>query len=136
MRIFFDTNIFLDVLFNRQPFVMASREIVSGAIEQKYEGAISALTIVNAIYISKKYGLSQTEAKHKIATICKYLSVLDLKGNDAQECLKTNWHDYEDCIQYTSADHFSCDIIITRNPKDFAKSKIKVLTPDAFLHKE
>lgn len=133
MRIFFDTNVFLDILFNRQPFATASREAVSGAIEKRYEGAISALTIVNAVYISKKYGLSQSEAKNKIASLCQYLTVLDLKGSYATECLKTTWDDYEDCIQYTSAEHYSCDIIITRNPKDFANAKIRVLPPDAFL---
>ena len=43
-------------------------------------------------------------------------------------------NDYEDALQYVMAIQNRCEYLITRNTKDFKKvSKIKVLTPEAFL---
>ena len=42
--------------------------------------------------------------------------------------------DYEDSLQYFSALRHECDVIITRNVKDFTESVIPVLTPDEFLN--
>ena len=41
--------------------------------------------------------------------------------------------DFEDGLQYYSAIENQIDVIITRNKKDFKKSKIPVLTAKEFL---
>ncbi|HFB61523.1 MAG TPA: PIN domain nuclease, partial [Bacteroidetes bacterium] len=49
------------------------------------------------------------------------------------EGLNSDFSDFEDALQYFSALRAECDIIITRNAKDFKKSRIAVMTPDEFL---
>ena len=48
--------------------------------------------------------------------------------------LNSDFSDFEDSLQYFSALRTECDIIITRNGKDFKKSQIPVMTPDEFLN--
>ena len=53
----------------------------------------------------------------------------------AKSALKSPFKDFEDAMQYFSAVSEGCDVIITRNKKDFAESKIQVLEPQEFLDK-
>jgi predicted nucleic acid-binding protein len=48
--------------------------------------------------------------------------------------LNSNFLDFEDSLQYFSALRTECDIIITRNGKDFKKSQLPIMTPDEFLN--
>ncbi len=41
--------------------------------------------------------------------------------------------DFEDCLQEESAVEAMADYIITRNPKDFEKSRVEIIQPDEFL---
>ena len=45
------------------------------------------------------------------------------------------WSDFEDSVQYVASQSISVNYIITRNPKDFAKSHIEAVTPEEFLNK-
>ena len=47
--------------------------------------------------------------------------------------LGDEFKDFEDGIQYFIALENSCEVIITRNKKDFKKSQIPVLNPKEFL---
>lgn len=42
--------------------------------------------------------------------------------------------DFEDCLQEECAVEEIADYIVTRNPDDFIKSRVKVIQPDEFLH--
>ena len=46
-----------------------------------------------------------------------------------------DFKDYEDALQYYSALENGADVIITRNLKDFQKSKIPVLTAEQYLQR-
>ena len=62
-----------------------------------------------------------------ISTICELDDLIIEKG------LNSDFPDFEDALQYFSALRKECDIIITRNGKDFKKSQIPVMTPNEFL---
>lgn len=50
------------------------------------------------------------------------------------QALKNDFNDYEDSIQYSSAQTINeIDAIITRNTKDYKNSTIAVMTPLNFL---
>ena len=63
-----------------------------------------------------------------ISGICELDELIIEKG------LNSEFHDFEDSLQYFSALRTECDIIITRNGKDFKKSQIPVMIPDEFLN--
>ena len=47
--------------------------------------------------------------------------------------LNTTIKDFEDALQYFSATESGCEIIITRNGKDFKHSLLPVMTASEFL---
>lgn len=57
----------------------------------------------------------------------------DLCVSDIQQAARMQWNDYEDAIQSATAQRIHADFIITRNIKDFAKSKILAFTPTELL---
>ncbi|MDO8952852.1 MAG: hypothetical protein Q7U86_09520, partial [Draconibacterium sp.] len=48
--------------------------------------------------------------------------------------LNSEFSYYEDSLQYFSALRLDCDILITRNVKDFKGAQLPVMTPDEFLN--
>lgn len=49
------------------------------------------------------------------------------------ENMKLSWRDFEDSVQYSVAQSHEINGIITRNPKDYKESEIKVWKPEEFL---
>ena len=65
MIIFIDTNVLLGALFSREPFAESAWGILSLGVEGKILLKISTLSIVNAVYIAKKYDVSTKDVKDK-----------------------------------------------------------------------
>lgn len=54
MRVFIDTNVFLDLLFRREGFLADSLRVFDLAVDGKLEILISDLSIANIKYITRK----------------------------------------------------------------------------------
>ena len=59
--------------------------------------------------------------------------VLDLNISILNKALKSKIKDYEDAVIEQSALLNECDLIITRNTKDFENGKVKSIIPKEFL---
>lgn len=57
----------------------------------------------------------------------------DLTDRIIDKGLSSKFSDFEDALQYHCALKMDCNILITRNEKDFKKSDIPVMTPDEYL---
>lgn len=133
MRLFLDTNVMLDLLGERDPFYDSAAKIATLADKRSLQIIVSALSYATISYFLIKYdGLEKTKDKLRkfkvISEICELDEVIIEKG------LNSDFSDFEDSLQYFSALRTECDIIITRNGKDFKKSEIPVLSPDEFLN--
>lgn len=62
------------------------------------------------------------------------LDVVSMDRDTVMKALNSGFKDFEDALQYFAA-HKSgfIDVILTRNVKDYSKSEIGVLTPEAFV---
>ena len=56
-----------------------------------------------------------------------------LNEQTIEKGLNSSIKDFEDALQYFSATESECELIITRNGKDFKKSTLPVMTADEFL---
>ncbi len=133
MKLFFDTNIILDFLGEREPFYLSAAKIATLADKRKLKIIVSALSYGTISYfLTKYYGLEITKDKLRkfkvISEICELDTLIIEKG------LNSDFSDFEDSLQYYSALRTESDIIITRNGKDFKKSQIPVMSPDEFLY--
>lgn len=65
------------------------------------------------------------------------LDLFEIIPNDKEQikkALKTDGSDFEDILQYQSAKFAKCDVILTRNSKDFPFSDIPLMTVTEFLN--
>lgn len=129
MKVFLDTNIFFDFIFRRIPFYEDAKKVVALANNGKTELFISALSLVNAVYVSKKYHYTEDAMRKTLTIILNFINVADLTKDNVISSLTSNWKDYEDCTQFKCAMDIDADYIVTRNEKDFLNSNIPVCSP-------
>jgi predicted nucleic acid-binding protein len=128
-----DTDILLDYLIKRQPFLNNADKIVNMLREKRINGYVSAQSLINAFYILRN-DLTLTERREIIHSFCNLVKICNVSGDIVLKALEdTSFSDFEDCVQMHCAISANADLIITRNTKDFANSRIKAVTPEEFL---
>jgi predicted nucleic acid-binding protein len=131
-KVFLDTNIILDLLARRMPFYTDAAELFSLADKKKMTLSISSLCMADVHYI-----LSRKNPEAEVRKILRKFKVLliiqSLDDKIVDLALNSDFHDFEDAIQYYTAIENDQDIIITRNQSDFKESKIPVMTAGEFL---
>lgn len=133
MKLFWDTNIMLDLLGEREAFYLSSAKIATLADKRKLTIVVSALSYATVSYFLTKFeGFEKAKSKLRkfkvISDVCELDELIIEKG------LNSDFQDFEDSLQYFSALRSECDIIITRNGKDFKSAQLPVMTPDEFLN--
>jgi len=122
----------LDFLGEREPFYLSAAKIATLADKRAIQIVVSSLSYATISYfLTKYYGLEKTKEKLRKFKVISEISALD--EVIIEKGLNSNFSDFEDALQYFCAWQSSCDLIITRNGKDFKKSAIPVMSPDEFL---
>lgn len=131
-KLFLDTNVVIDLLGEREPFYNASAQIATLADKGKIKIYVSALTYSTAYYLLARFENGEI-VKEKIRKFKIIVETSDLTDKIVDKGLASNFSDFEDSLQYYCAVKMDCDIIVTRNGKDFKESEIPVLSPDEYL---
>lgn len=134
MKVFVDTNILLDVLTEREPFYKNSAIIWTMAEKNVFNAYISAISVNNVYYISRKLK-GRTQAGQIVDKILEDFTIIALTYETLKLSRTIEGKDFEDVIQYFSAVHSGCDYIVTRNPRDFPGKEIKIFQPHEFLER-
>ena len=122
----------LDFLGERDPFYLNAARIATLADKGKIEIVVSSLSYATVSYFLTKYeGVEKT--KEKLRKFKVISEICELDERIIEKGLNSNFQDYEDSLQYYSALRKECDILITRNEKDFKLAEIPVMNPDEFL---
>ena len=132
MKVFVDTNILVDVFERRQPYYLDSANIIEQGLLGKYTLVISPLTIINTLYIARK-SLGGDVVREKIIGILQFCEISPMTTSEMMSVLSMPNKDVEDNLQYCSAESAGCEIIITRNPKDFLGNNIRICLPRDFI---
>lgn len=132
MKLFLDTNVVIDVIAAREPFVADSRAIFNLCETGKAEGSISALTLCTVSYVLRKF-VSPGTMRTKLSELRNILSPIDLSVSLLDKAISSSISDFEDAVQFYTAVYSEADYIITRNVKHFPQDNIPVLTPTEFL---
>ena len=134
-RIFVDTNVIFDLLAKREPFHLDSMQIISLADLGKVELCISSLSLVNAHYILKEV-MKLEDARSIIARFKVLVKTYELNDKIIELALNDKeFKDFEDGILYYTALEAQCDLILTRNVKDFKNAKLPLMRPNEYLSK-
>lgn len=128
MKLLIDANILLDVLQNRKPHVQTSSVIWKLCETEKAKGYVSALTFANLVYIMRKE-LEPQKIEETLRALSLIFEFVDFSVSDLSRAAELNWDDFEDAVQSVTAERVHADYIITRNIRDFGKSKVVAFTP-------
>ncbi|MBN1986401.1 MAG: PIN domain-containing protein [Prolixibacteraceae bacterium] len=131
-RLFIDTNIVLDLLGERKPFYEQAAQIATLADKGEIELIVSALSFATVNYVLTKYE-NAASSKNKLRQFKIISRICGLSEQIINKGLNSKFPDFEDALQYFSAVESKCNVLITRNGKDFKLSQIPVLTPEEFL---
>ena len=134
MKVFIDTNIFLDILCRREQFVDDALSIFDMAVDDRIELLISDLSIANIKYITRKE-ISTDKFYDLIQTFRPIFSIVPLGADVVDRAISLKANDFEDALQYFSAVQAGADCLITRNIKDFGFANMEVLDSSTFLGK-
>ena len=96
MKIMCDTNIFLDVLLEREPFVNDSSKVLSLCEEHRLNGFISASCITDIFYLVRKYTHSTDLAYKAIEKILEIVKVCSVTNNDVISAFQRKAKDFEE----------------------------------------
>ena len=66
--------------------------------------------------------------------MCNIFRISDLNAEKIISAIDNEeFADFEDCLQEECAVEAVADYIVTRNPDDYRKSRVKVIEPDEFI---
>lgn len=135
MRAYVDTNILVDLVLSRQEFLPDAQRVFAIGYAGEAQLVVSALSLVNTVYLGRKYKFPMDDVLSKLRMIADFVDVADLSGQNVVDMLNSGWRDYEDATQHRSAIDEQADCIVTRNKKDFKASTLPVLTPLEFFNR-
>jgi predicted nucleic acid-binding protein len=122
----------LDLLGKRMPFYDSIAKVATLADNGQITIVASALSYATVSYLLTKYDDAE-KAKNKLKKFRIISEICDLDAQIIEKGLNSNFTDFEDSLQYFSALKSDCDLLITRNGKDFKESQIPVMTAGEYL---
>ncbi len=132
IKVLFDTNIVLDIALKRHPFFEDAAELFSLIDKKKIIGNVTASTITDIYYISKKE-TGHTESINFIKSLINVVEVIGVDRGIISRALAFDIRDFEDAIQVSASESNEIGVILTRNKNDFLNVPLKVLTPREFI---
>jgi len=132
-KLLIDTNIVIDLLAKREPHYAGSAALFSLADKKQIRLSVSSLTFANTNYILLK-ARNAAETKSILLKFRLIANVLPLDDKIIGLALNdSDFEDFEDGLQYFTAIENGQDCIITRNLRDYKKSRIPVMNAEQYL---
>ena len=131
IKVFVDTNIVLDYLYDRMRDGCAKTVVLVGQ-ESMYEMCISILTAINVLYITKKY-----ETRVSPDDIARLFRILPQDYEQYSYAQTIDIDDFEDAIQLACAVGSGCRAFVTRD-RDLLDSDIRsiqIFSPEEFIER-
>jgi predicted nucleic acid-binding protein len=132
IKVFLDTNVIVDALGERVPFNRSAQQILSLNELGKIRVVVSALTFSTTEYVLSKY-FTREVMLNRLRLLKSMCEIVPLDEHVLEQSLAGPLRYFEDCIQYHSAIRAKCDLIITRDERDFVDISLAVLHPEAFI---
>lgn len=99
---------------------------------EQAKGYISTLSFANIMYILRKE-LTPDKIEEVYHKLCLIFEFADFSSSILAKAVEMNWKDFEDAVQSATAEQIHADYIVTRNVRDFTRSKVVAFTPTELL---
>ena len=131
-RVLFDSDVLLDILAQRQPFVAASARALNTVMQNQVQGYVSGHAVTNIFYILRRQ-VGNEIARELLAKLLQHLQVASVTDEVIRQALNSPIKDFEDAVTSAAALTTGLEIIVTRNTPDFVASLVPAMLPDEFL---
>ena len=132
MKVLFDTNVVLDHLLGRAPFVDSAEPLLSLVDSGGLAGMLCSTTITTIHYLGSKV-VGASAATDYVRELLVMFDVACVDREVLRAAVDAGFSDYEDAVVYEAARAAGVSAIVTRNGKDFMRSTLPVFTPAELL---
>ncbi len=132
MRLLIDTNVVLDVLFARPPFVDAAAAVFDLVRRGDAVGLLGATTITTLFCLGDKH-IGAARARREIGRLLDEFGVAEVGRPVLAEALDSGFEDFEDAVLYFAGRRAGATHVVTRDPAGFGAATIPVHSPAELL---
>ncbi len=129
MKILFDLNVVLDLLLEREPFVIHAGALTGEVEKGRLHGFLCATSVTTLAYLLSR-ALPRNEAQVALEQMLALFEIAPVDSRVLHQAMKSGFSDFEDAVQYFSAVHAGVDGLVTRNGRDFQGAELPVYTPE------
>ena len=128
MRVLIDTNVLLDYLLEREPFLRDANALFNAIAAGQVIGYVTATTLTDIFYISRRQTQKIELARQSVSYTLAVMLVCPVDRAILEAALASNLEDFEDAVQIYCAVSQALDAIVTRDQQGFSGSTIPVLS--------
>jgi predicted nucleic acid-binding protein len=129
MRVLIDTNVVLDFLQGREPFVKNAVRLFEQIDAGEIEGFIAATTITNIYYIIRKFAGGEV-AQDAITQVLTNLNICPVDRDILERAILLNFLDFEDAVQYACGVLHNVNAIVNLDLSGFVNADIPIVLPE------
>lgn len=131
MKVLFDTNVVIDLLANREPFVHDARALFAAVERGTIVGCLCGTTVTTVHYLLAKH-IGHAAARLQVGKLLTLFEVVPVNRARLQNALERPLSDFEDAVLFEAAVQAGAHCLVTRNGRDFAEAKssqLRIMAP-------
>ncbi|MFT3720604.1 PIN domain-containing protein [Pseudorhodoferax sp.] len=132
MNLLVDTNVVLDVLLEREPFVHDSAQVLALVERGEVQGSLCATTVTTLFYLCERARDAQ-QARAHVGALMRLFDIAPVNRAVLGDALGAGFGDHEDAVLHEAARHAGCQAIVTRNVRGFRAASLPVYAPGELL---
>jgi predicted nucleic acid-binding protein len=132
LKVLVDTNVVLDVVLARRPWVDDSAALLDAISRGHASGFIASHAVTTVHYIAARAN-GREAAVTAVADLLDVCQVVPLSSVDFHRALAMGLTDFEDAVQAAAALRSGADYLVSRNPEDFKGAPVVIRSPAEVL---
>jgi hypothetical protein len=133
MTVIVDTNVVLDVLLGREPFLDAATRVFELIEHGHVKGLLCATSVTTVDYLLAWF-MSLEKRRETLRRLLSLFEVAPVNRTVIDEALWSRITDFEDAVVEQAGRLAGADAVVTRDTRDFRRSSIKARAPDELLN--
>ena len=118
----------LDALLDRQPHGKAAAGLWAAAEGRRIVGLVPGHGVTTLFYLVRQ-GKGAAAARRAVDGVLSVFGVAPVDEAVLRRALSLGWSDFQDAVCAAAAEGAGCDLIVTRDPRDFRGSPVPVVDP-------
>jgi predicted nucleic acid-binding protein len=128
MRVLLDTNVVLDVLLGREPWLADASALWQASDDGRLTGFITATTLTDIFYVARRLA-DLARARQAVQVCLAAFEIVPVDRAALERAQQMRGPDFEDNVQIACAEAGRLDAIVTRDGVNFATSPIPIWSP-------